>query len=232
MKRSTFNMAAIQTQIYSQSFGFPTGTPPEYLAVNPSPSATQNPPPPPQPFSQPFAPAAEFENQISDFDRLICLQNERLRLGLQRKGKQEMGLVMRHWEPKIRFLLKRKEAEIREALNKNAELEALLRGAGAEREGWKSAAMEREAAAGALEAEIRRVQQGAGEKGAAAAESWCDGGGERMTAAVCRSCNREECSVVFMPCRHLGSCKSCEGLLEWCPLCWTVKRTAIDALLS
>ncbi|VFQ72316.1 unnamed protein product [Cuscuta campestris] len=88
-----------------------------------------------------------------------------------------MGLaVMRHWEPKIRFLLKRKEAEIREALNKNTELEALLRGAEAEKEAWKSAAMEREAAAGALEAEIRRLQQGAGEKGAA-------GGGERMTGA-------------------------------------------------
>jgi len=44
----------------------------------------------------------------------------------------------------------------------------------------------------------------------------------------CPKCNTNSSDVLFMPCRHLSSCKACETLLEACPICGMKKKGVIE----
>jgi E3 ubiquitin-protein ligase BOI-like protein len=46
--------------------------------------------------------------------------------------------------------------------------------------------------------------------------------------AFCRKCNTNSSGVLFLPCRHLSSCKACEALLQACPICGTSKKNVIE----
>lgn len=63
----------------------------------------------------------------------------------------------------------------------------------------------------------------------------CGGKGEAQqvarTTMVCRSCNSRSSCFMFLPCRHLCSCKACEAFLEACPACRMPKKSSIEALL-
>lgn len=48
---------------------------------------------------------------------------------------------------------------------------------------------------------------------------------------VCKSCNSGGSCVLFLPCRHLCCCKACEPFLDSCPVCGTLKKTSIEALI-
>lgn len=215
----------------------------------------------PQPlmgFSQNLA--AELEKQILEIDRFICLQNERLRLGLQEQRKQQLALMLRKYESKKQFLLKQKEEEMCKALNKTMELEEMLRRIEMEKQAWQSMAKEKEAMAMSLNNTIEQLKESAWLQpgnGAEDAESCCDNGdrvveeGDRrrddnaQPAAlifreknksgdmdmVCKSCNCGVSCVVFLPCRHLSSCEACEPFLDSCPLCRMLKKASIQALL-
>ncbi|KAJ8452971.1 hypothetical protein Cgig2_014734 [Carnegiea gigantea] len=49
---------------------------------------------------------------------------------------------------------------------------------------------------------------------------------------VCRVCDSRNACILFLPCRHLCSCKACEAFLDSCPVCKSPKRATIEALLS
>ncbi|CAL1388596.1 unnamed protein product [Linum trigynum] len=49
---------------------------------------------------------------------------------------------------------------------------------------------------------------------------------------VCKSCNSRGACVLFLPCRHLCSCRACDGFLDRCPLCQTPKKASIEALMA
>ncbi|XVE67165.1 hypothetical protein DITRI_Ditri08aG0138700 [Diplodiscus trichospermus] len=49
---------------------------------------------------------------------------------------------------------------------------------------------------------------------------------------VCKCCNYRTTSVLFLPCRHLSSCKDCAAFLDSCPVCSTAKKASIEALIS
>lgn len=51
------------------------------------------------------------------------------------------------------------------------------------------------------------------------------------TTMACKACNSRASCVLFLPCRHLCSCKACEGFLDRCPLCATAKQDTVEALL-
>uniref|UniRef100_A0A2P2Q6C6 RING-type domain-containing protein n=1 Tax=Rhizophora mucronata TaxID=61149 RepID=A0A2P2Q6C6_RHIMU len=48
---------------------------------------------------------------------------------------------------------------------------------------------------------------------------------------VCKCCNARSSCVLFIPCRHLCSCKACDAFLDSCPVCQTAKETSIEALM-
>lgn len=48
---------------------------------------------------------------------------------------------------------------------------------------------------------------------------------------VCKGCNSRDSCVLFLPCRHLCSCKACEAFLDSCPVCLTPKKASIEALI-
>lgn len=55
--------------------------------------------------------------------------------------------------------------------------------------------------------------------------------GQRATQVICKSCNCRSPCLIFLPCRHLCSCKDCEAFLDSCPVCRTVKNAVIEALI-
>jgi len=44
----------------------------------------------------------------------------------------------------------------------------------------------------------------------------------------CAKCNTNSSGVVFLPCMHLSSCKTCEVVLEACPICGMKKNCVIE----
>lgn len=52
-----------------------------------------------------------------------------------------------------------------------------------------------------------------------------------MMVNVCKGCNSGDSCFLFLPCRHLCSCKNCEAFLESCPVCLTPKKASIEALI-
>lgn len=80
------------------------------------------------------------------------------------------------------------------------------------------------------EEEHRAIDIGFGEiKAAAEAEE--EHRNSRNILMVCKGCNARDSCVLFLPCRHLCSCKACEAFLESCPICLTPKKATIEALI-
>uniref|UniRef100_A0A2P2Q3U0 RING-type domain-containing protein n=1 Tax=Rhizophora mucronata TaxID=61149 RepID=A0A2P2Q3U0_RHIMU len=50
-------------------------------------------------------------------------------------------------------------------------------------------------------------------------------------AMLCKGCNSRNSCVLFIPCRHLCSCKACEPFLDSCPVCQTAREATIEALI-
>lgn len=48
----------------------------------------------------------------------------------------------------------------------------------------------------------------------------------------CRSCGKEESSVLLMPCRHLCVCSCCSSTIQTCPICKCNKNGTVHVNLS
>ncbi|KAK9286706.1 hypothetical protein L1049_015109 [Liquidambar formosana] len=205
----------------------------------------------PMGFSQSMA--FENEKQRQEIDRFISLQNERLRLLLQEQRKQELAVLLKKIESKTVFLLKQKDEEIARAAKRTMELEIFLGKLEMENQSWQRLAEENEATAVSLNTKLEQLRENAFDgfsNGAEDAESCCDesgedetgenrgGGGcngeegeeERTRKMVCKSCNSRNSCVLFLPCRHLCSCKACDAFLDFCPVCRMVKKASIEAM--
>jgi E3 ubiquitin-protein ligase BOI-like protein len=49
-----------------------------------------------------------------------------------------------------------------------------------------------------------------------------------VNIGCCLRCKTKSSGVLFLPCRHLSSCKGCEALLQACPICGVEKKGAIE----
>ncbi|PIN11000.1 putative E3 ubiquitin ligase [Handroanthus impetiginosus] len=49
---------------------------------------------------------------------------------------------------------------------------------------------------------------------------------------ICRSCGKEESSVLLLPCRHLCLCTICGSTLHTCPVCNSTKTASVHVNLS
>jgi E3 ubiquitin-protein ligase BOI-like protein len=155
---------------------------------------------------------------------------------LQQQREQQVG-VLRSLEDYSQQVLMTKNEEIARATLKNKELENLLNSLEAEKRELKRIVEEREAMVIALhnqmEEEKRRVRMIVEND-----EEFCCGEIEEARVAKCSRfeanigcclrCGTNSSGVLFLPCRHLSSCKTCEALLQACPICGVEKKGVIE----
>ncbi|GMH18024.1 hypothetical protein Nepgr_019865 [Nepenthes gracilis] len=202
------------------------------------------------PFSQSLA--AEVQRQRREIDSYLRVQNERLKYAIQQLRKQQMEALLNQLETKTLALMRQKEQELAKVREKTEQLEEFLRKAEIETEVWQRAAKESEAMVmglkNMLEQAKKRLPSSNGGAGEAAhdAESVCGssynscsrkgerGKGKEMELKKmngCKSCNSRVSCIVFLPCKHLCCCESCEALLVLCPVCQSVKDGSIEVFL-
>ncbi|CAE6158699.1 unnamed protein product [Arabidopsis arenosa] len=189
--------------------------------------------------------AAHMEKQKQEIDQFIKIQNERLRYVLQEQRKQEMEMILRRMESKALVLMNQKEEEMSKALNKNMELEDLLRKMEMENQTWQRMARENEAMVQTLNSTLEQVRERAAtcyDAGDAEVEdegSFCGGEGDgnsfpakkKISSCCCNCGSNGVTRVLFLPCRHLCCCVDCEEGLVLCPICNTPKKNRIEALI-
>ncbi|CAH9117488.1 unnamed protein product [Cuscuta epithymum] len=196
----------------------------------------------------------EFDKQKWDTDRFIYSQNERLKAILEEQRKEQLILILRKFEAKTKGLFEQKDEEIAAAMKRTAALEAILKRLEIEKQTWQMAAKEREATASFLVGKFERLRESmwnsSGNNSAEDATSSCGGRRRRHHGdgdhhnllnsssvedkgrmMICKRCNVQGSCLVFLPCRHLCSCKSCEALLDSCPICKVPKKACIEAYL-
>ncbi|XP_062081700.1 probable BOI-related E3 ubiquitin-protein ligase 3 [Humulus lupulus] len=201
----------------------------------------------------------QVEKQRQEIDQYVKFQNERLRLLIQEQRKQQFLSLIKKVEPKLLGLLRYKDEELFQATKRSMELEDLLRKLETENQIWQRVAQENEAMVMSLNNSLEEARERAlccFNNGAEDAESCCDVGmeeeenrevagqeqnddvivvteenREHKTTMVCKACNSRSSSVLFLPCRHLCSCKICEPFLDSCPVCRTTKKASIEALI-
>ncbi|KAK8522225.1 hypothetical protein V6N12_055943 [Hibiscus sabdariffa] len=190
---------------------------------------------------------SQVEKQRHEIDQFVKSQNERLRLLLQEQRKQQLAVLAKKIESRACVLLNQKDQEIAKATSKAMELQNLLGRLEMESQAWQRVAQENEAMVVSLNNRLQQLQEEAScrfNNGVDDAESCCecqdkDENNKEATETeennqrrmVCKCCNHRGSSVLFLPCRHLCSCKDCAVFLDSCPVCRTAKKGSIEALV-
>lgn len=202
---------------------------------------------------------ASDDKQRQEIDHYIRIENERFRLLLKEQRRQQLALLLRGVETKALPILRQKDEEIEQATKKSMELEEFLKKLVAENQEWQRLAQVNEAIVISLSNTIEQIRENAAsncfDNHAEDAESSCEvnretetGDGNRCLAddnineerkatktstptKLCGGCNSRNSCILFLPCRHLCSCKPCEAFLDFCPVCQTAKKASIEALI-
>ncbi|CAK9166675.1 unnamed protein product [Ilex paraguariensis] len=192
-------------------------------------------------FSQSLA--SELEKQSLDIDWYLHLQKEGLSRVLQEKTRQQQALLLHGFESKMMRLMWQKDEDIAVAKKKTMELQGCMIRAEMEAKVWQKKALEKEAIVLDLHNRLNQVKKRDCFffHGVQDSESFCDssnkgdkdqeGKEEQREKMLCKLCHARRSCVVFLPCRHLCSCKSCEAFLGLCPVCQSVKKGSIEVSL-
>ncbi|MBA0567517.1 hypothetical protein Golob_005071 [Gossypium lobatum] len=169
------------------------------------------------------------------------LENERLKSVLREQWRRQLGTLLKTMEWKALYLMKRKEEDLARATKKTMELEACLKKTEMESEWWERLAKANEAMVMDLSNTMEQVKEElirvSNKNTAEDTESHCCGSrdqrddqqGEKKTKKVaCKHCRFRSSCVLFLPCRHLCSCISCEAFLDSCPVCKSVKEASMN----
>ncbi|KAG5542983.1 hypothetical protein RHGRI_015915 [Rhododendron griersonianum] len=189
------------------------------------------------------SPIKAGSNRIFGFAK----QNERLKTILIKESRQQHDILLQRYHSKTTNLMRQKDEDLAIATKKTMELEEYLRGMEMESQKWQRKARENEAKVAELKNTLTQVRERAME-----AESVCDfysnrgnreenrnrgqeteeSEAEQSNKSVdCKLCFSKRCCVVFLPCRHLCSCKPCEGFVGFCPVCKSAKEASMEVYL-
>lgn len=210
-------------------------------------------------FSQTIIP--EMEKQSLEIDRAINFQSQRLKSALQQQRKQQLTTIIQSIESKASILLHKKDEQITEFTKRTMELQDLILKIDNENQGWKRINREKEATITNLNSTLQQLREatvmGVGfhhlcnnNEYIDDAESCCEDEQKliptgkqnvkkrmRLERTIdddeksCRSCGNSCVVIVFMPCRHLCSCRKCEPILDVCPVCKSAKQGTIEAII-
>lgn len=137
--------------------------------------------------------------------------------------------------------LKGKEEEIEKIGKLNLALEEQVKSLCEENQIWRDLAQTNETTANALRCNLEQILNQAqddhyhqprrrnedSEPQSCCGSNFDPINGER----VCRSCKKQESSVLLLPCRHLCLCTNCESFLHTCPICNSFKTATIHVNL-
>ncbi|GKU90135.1 hypothetical protein SLEP1_g4175 [Rubroshorea leprosula] len=180
---------------------------------------------------------AQLHMQKQELDSILQLQNERLRCALERQTKQQLAILLNNMEPKAFSLMKQKEEELARATTKTMELEACLRKTEMETESWKRLARANEAMVMDLSKTLEQVRERLvlvndttedAESCFSCHKEQESKEEEESIRMACKNCNSRSSCMLFLPCRHLCSCKNCETFLGSCPVCKSVKEASME----
>ncbi|KAJ6336339.1 hypothetical protein OIU77_026141 [Salix suchowensis] len=177
----------------------------------------------------------QLDMQRREVDCMLQLQAERLRFALQEQRNQLLGIVLKSVESKVSSLMRQNEEDLAQAAKKTMELEVCLRKVELESEQWQRLAREKEAMVVDLSNSLGQIRERLvmASDEVQDAESFCWGSCdieqvESHKKFACKGCNSRTSCVLFLPCKHLCSCKSCEPLLGSCPVCKSVKEASME----
>lgn len=172
-------------------------------------------------------------------------QNEKLKFALHEQRKKQLAVLLSSFESRASSLIRQREEDLAHATKRTMELQDRLSKAETESATWQRVAEANEAMVVDLNntLETVRERQLLFSNGAEEAESFCVGSCERGTRErqdvklkgskklACKSCNSQTSCILFLPCRHLCSCKSCEAFLGSCPICESAKEASLEVFL-
>ncbi|KAL5557841.1 hypothetical protein UlMin_034052 [Ulmus minor] len=169
---------------------------------------------------------SQLESQKQELECILQFQNEKLRFVLQEQRKQQLGVVLRSLEYSSSNLIRQKEEDLAQARNKERELREHLKKKEMEIQTWQRVAKAQEAMIIELNKQVLMRHS------AEDAES-CHYGNteENSTLLNCKNCKARSSCVIFLPCKHLCSCKLCEAFLGSCPICNSTKEASMEVFL-
>ncbi|KAJ8766976.1 hypothetical protein K2173_012451 [Erythroxylum novogranatense] len=194
------------------------------------------------------------QKQRQEIDHYFRLQDERLRLLLEDQRKRQVALLCKSLEQKVLPFIKLRDEQIVQATKRKMELEDRLKRLEMDNMEWQRAAQEKEAMIVSLNNTIEQLKVNAADdaesccdmdynrvvdeteqnRGLVSDDYYCIGGEEGRAEQImmlCKVCNSRNSCILFLPCRHLCSCKACDACLDSCPVCQTVKKASIEALM-
>ncbi|CAI9777905.1 unnamed protein product [Fraxinus pennsylvanica] len=189
--------------------------------------------------------SSDLQNQHLEMDLLLQLENQRLRRSVMQEETRQRALLLHKYESRIKSLILQKDEELAMARNKTTELLDFLKRAEMEAKIWKEKAIENEATVFNLNNRLNQVREKdylMFNTGVEDAVSFCGSSSiknsiqegkeseDQKKKMACKLCQVKNSCVVFFPCRHLCSCKSCETVLGLCPVCESVKEASLEVL--
>ncbi|KAL5780732.1 hypothetical protein ACOSQ2_011469 [Xanthoceras sorbifolium] len=197
---------------------------------------------------------AQLELQRQEIDCILQIQSQRLRSTLHEQRKKQLIVLLKSLESKAVNLMRQKEEDLAQARNKTMELEACLRESEIESETWQRLARENEAMVIDLSNTLEQVRErlflvtNTAEDAESSFTGSCDhndrdhhhqqqqqqemmissSNSSKKRSIACKRCNSRSSCVLFLPCRHLCSCKHCEPFLVSCPVCKSAKEASME----
>lgn len=154
---------------------------------------------------------------------------------MQEQRRQQVGTLLKKVESDMCHILRQKDEQIAQATKKRLELEQFLIRLETDNQMWRRASRENEAMVLSLNNALEQIKERT--LAIEEVESCCDMKNHEEETwentslnTICKCCYSQESSFMFLPCRHLCSCKSCEPSLQTCPVCLMPKRSIIETL--
>ncbi|KAM2534895.1 probable BOI-related E3 ubiquitin-protein ligase 3 [Malus sylvestris] len=202
----------------------------------------------------------ELDRQKEEFDQYIKIQEEHLAKGVRDMKQRHMSSFLAAIEKGVSKKMIEKDLEIENMNRKNRELVDRIKQVAVEAQNWHYRAKYNESVVNVLKSNLQQaISQGAdqGKEGFGDSEvddaaSYIDpnnyltipagpaktvsknylGLKEQTGSRTCRACKAKEVSTLLMPCRHLCLCKDCDGFVNVCPVCESMKTASFQVYLS
>lgn len=193
----------------------------------------------------------EIEHQNDEFNRYLKSQEEQFVKGAREMLQRHLASFVSMVEAELSRKLRVKDLEIESMNRKNRDLADRIRQAAADAQTWQQRAKYNESIVHALQSSLQQVMaQGAVAVAANNGREGCgdsevvdsassfgvssdkddDGGGHRQMPLkrACKACEGREPRMLLLPCRHLCLCRSCDGMVDACPVCFVRKTASVE----
>lgn len=175
--------------------------------------------------------------QAQEFDSYAKLQEETVLKGIKELNQKHMVCLMNALEKGVNRKLHEKDLEIENINRNNKELGDKIKQVSMEAQSWHYRAKYTESVMNVLQNNIQQLfpqgtalaHEGTGESEMDDAVSGTNHSGtfKLNGQLICKSCKNKEVSFLLLPCRHLCLCASCEGFIDICPVCQSMKTASV-----